>query len=57
MKGLIEGVERLKDELYRKIEVDVIEMSLIIARKIIGDSAEENRNIVANTAKEAIKGI
>ena len=55
LKGLIEGVERLKDELYRKIEVDVIEMSLIIARKIIGDSAEENRNIVVNTAKEAIK--
>lgn len=55
MKGLIEGAEKLKDELYRKIENDVVEMSLMIARKIIGSMAEENRDIVVNIAREAIK--
>ena len=55
LKGLIEGVERLKDELYVKIENDVVEISVMIAKKIIGDIAEEDRDIVVNIAKEAIK--
>ncbi len=55
LKGLIEGTERLKDELYRKIENDVVEISVMIAKKIIGDIAEEDRDIVVNIAKEAIK--
>lgn len=55
MKGLIEGVEKLKDELYRKIEGDVVEISVMIAKKIICEIAEEDRNIIVNTAKEAIK--
>ncbi len=55
LKGLIEGTERLKDELYRKIENDVVEISVMIAKKIIGEIAEEDRNIVVNIAKEAIK--
>ncbi len=55
LKGLIEGTERLKDELYRKIENDVVEISVMIAKKIIGEIAEEGRDIVVNIAKEAIK--
>lgn len=55
LKGLIEGTERLKDELYIKIENDVVEISVMIAKKIIGEIAEEDRNIVVNIAKEAIK--
>ena len=55
LKGLIEGTERLKDELYIKIENDVVEISVMIAKKIIGDIAEEDRDIVVNIAKEAIK--
>ncbi len=55
MRGLIEGVEKLKDELYRKIEGDVVEISVMIAKKIICEIAGEDRNIIVNTAKEAIK--
>lgn len=55
LKGLIEGTEKLKDELYRKMENDVVEISVMIAKKIIGEIAEKDRNIVVNMAKEAIK--
>lgn len=55
MKGLIEGAEKLKDELYRKIENDVVDISVMIARKIIGSAAEQDRELVVNIAKEAIK--
>lgn len=55
LKGLIEGTERLKDELYIKIENDVVEISVMIAKKIIGEIAGEDRDIVVNIAKEAIK--
>lgn len=55
LKGLIGGVEKLKDELYRKIEKDVVEISIMIAGKIIGDIAVEGRDVVVNIAKEAIK--
>ncbi len=55
LKGLIEGVEKLKDELYRKIENDVVEISLMIARKIIGEIAEGDRDVVVHVAKEAIR--
>ena len=55
LKGLIEGADKLKDELYGKIENDVVEISLMIARKIIGEIAEKDRDVVVNSAKEAIK--
>ncbi|HZX49413.1 MAG TPA: FliH/SctL family protein [Nitrospirota bacterium] len=55
LKGLIEGADKLKDELYGKIENDVVEISLMIARKIIGEIAEKARDVVVNSAKEAIK--
>ncbi|MCC7202993.1 MAG: hypothetical protein IT393_10080 [Nitrospirae bacterium] len=55
MKGLIEGAEKLKDELYRKIENDVVDISVMIARKIIGAAVEQDRELVVNIAKEAIK--
>ncbi len=55
LKGLIEGAEKLKDELYGKVENDVVEISLMIAARIIGEIAEKDRNVVVNNAKEAIK--
>ncbi len=55
MKGLIEGAEKLKDELYRKIENDVVEISVMISRKIIGAVVDEDREVVVGIAKEAIK--
>jgi len=55
LKGLIEGADKLKDELYSKIENDVVEIALMIARKIIGEIAEKDRDVVVNSAKEAIK--
>jgi len=55
LKQLIEGAINLKDELYSKIENDVIGISLMIARKIICEIAEKDREVVVNSAKEAIK--
>lgn len=55
LRTLIEGIERLKEELYRKIEEDVVEISLSIARKIIYEVAEHDREMVVAVAKEAIK--
>lgn len=55
LRTLIEGIERLKEDLYRKIEEDVVEISLSIARKIIYEVAEHDREMVVAVAREAIK--
>lgn len=55
LRVLIEGIERVREEIYGSIEADVIEISLTIARKIIYEAAEKERQIVVTTVQEAIK--
>lgn len=55
IRSLTEGVQRLKEEIYERIETQVVEMSLAIARKVIYGATEQDREIVVATAKEAIK--
>ncbi|MBI5755576.1 MAG: hypothetical protein HZA12_01505 [Nitrospirae bacterium] len=55
VRTLVEGIERLKEEIYGKIEEDVVNMSCLIAKKIIYEITEHNRETVIAAAKEAIK--
>lgn len=55
IRSLTEGVQRLREEIYERIETEVVEMSLAIARKVIYGATEQEREIVVATAKEAIK--
>lgn len=55
LRVLIDGIERVRKEIYGNIEADVVEISLTIARKIIYEAAEKERQIAVDTVKEAIK--
>lgn len=55
IRSLTEGVQRLREEIYERIETEVVEMSLAIARKVIYGVADQYREIVTAAAKEAIK--
>lgn len=55
IRSLTEGIQRLREEIYERMETEVVEMSLAIARKVIYGVTEQDREIVVATAKEAIK--
>lgn len=54
-RSIIEGMDKAREEIYRKIEEDVVEMSISIAKKVIYEAAEKERETVVAAAKEAIK--
>ena len=55
LRTIIEGIDKVREEIYEKIESDVVEMSLMISRKIIYRILEQEQEIVVAIAKEAIK--
>lgn len=55
VRTLVEGIERLREEIYDKIEDDVVNMSCSIAKKIIYEITGHNRDVVVASAKEAIR--
>lgn len=55
LRAMIEGIEKSRAEIYEKIETDLVEMALAIARKIIYETAEKERGVVVAAAKEAIR--
>lgn len=55
LSAIIKEIEKLREDIYRKIEDDVVEISLSIAKKIIYDITERDREIAITIAREAIK--
>lgn len=55
LRSLIDGIRKLSAGIYGMIETDIVELSLSIARKIVYEVAEKDREVVVNTVKEAIK--
>jgi len=55
LRSVIEGIEKARAEIYEKIETDVVEMALAIAKKIIYEAAERERGIVVAAAQESIR--
>ncbi len=55
LRSIIEGIEKARAEIYEKIEADVVEMALAIAKKIIYETAERERGVVVAAAKESIR--
>jgi len=55
IRSLIEGIQRSREEIYERIETEVVEMALAIARKVIYRVTEQDREIAVSIAREAIK--
>jgi flagellar assembly protein FliH len=55
LRSLVEGIERVREEIYEKIEADVVGLALLVARKIVYEVAEHDRKVAVETAKEAIR--
>lgn len=52
---LILDVQNQKADIFKKAELDVIDLSLAIARKIIGAKAETDDEIVLDAARKAVR--
>ena len=52
-QALVE-LERIRKEIYVSAEKETVELSLAIARKIVGHEVATNRNVVLNVVKEAL---
>ena len=50
-------IEHTKKKLYTAAEKEAVELSLAIAKKIIGNELSINKNVVAKTVKEALKKV
>lgn len=57
VRSLIDGVQKLSTGLYGMIEADIVELSIAMARKIVYEAAEKDREVVLNSVREAIKKI
>lgn len=55
LRSLIVGIEKVREDIYRNIESVVVEMSISIAKKIVYEITENEREVVVTTAREAIK--
>jgi len=55
LRSLIVGIEKMREEIFRNIESVVVEMSISIAKKIVYEITENEREVVVTTAREAIK--
>lgn len=55
VKSLIDGVQKLSTGIYGMVEADIVELSIAIAKKIVYEAAEKEREVVVNTVREAIK--
>ncbi|MBI5192425.1 MAG: hypothetical protein HZA08_03155 [Nitrospirae bacterium] len=55
VRSLIDGVQKLSAGIYGMIEADIVELSIAMAKKIVYEAAEKERDVVVNTVREAIK--
>lgn len=55
LRSVIGEMDRLRGEIFETIETDVVEMALMIAKKVVHRISEQDREVVVVTAKEAIK--
>ncbi|MDD5434189.1 MAG: FliH/SctL family protein [Nitrospira sp.] len=55
VRTLIDGIQKLSTGIYGMIETDIVELSLAIARKVVYEAAEKEREVVVNTVREAIR--
>lgn len=55
VRSLIDGVQKLSTGIYGMIESDIVELSIAMAKKIVYEAAEKERDVVVNTVREAIR--
>lgn len=55
LRSLIVGIEKVREEIYSNIESVVVEMAISIAKKIVYETGEHERDMVVAVAREAIK--
>lgn len=50
-------LESLKNQVYQMAEKEAVDLSLAIARKIVGIEISVNKNVIIKTVKEALKKV
>lgn len=54
-EGLIRSLEKIREEIYKKAEEEILQLSIAIAKKILRRELELNRSSVLQVVREAIK--
>ncbi len=55
VRSLVDGIHKLSTGIYGMIETDIVELSISIARKVVYEAADKEREVVVNTVREAIR--
>jgi flagellar assembly protein FliH len=55
LKALFSGLNDLKPQVYSESEGELLKLSLLIAKKIIGEEVRTNNEIIGNTISSALK--
>jgi flagellar assembly protein FliH len=54
LEALFTGLRDLKEQIYRESEGEVLKISILTAKKIIGEEIRTNQNIISNNIRSAL---
>jgi flagellar assembly protein FliH len=55
LESLIKSLQRIREEIYKKAEEEILELSVAIAKKILRRELELNRSSILQLVREAIR--
>jgi len=55
LESLIKSLDRIREEIYKKAEEEILELSVAIAKKILRRELELNRSSILQLVREAIR--